>query len=54
MTTFFIVFGGIALFAVLVTTWDLIARRVNRRPSARLESPAAQARGQHGSAGKQR
>ena len=35
MTTYFIVFGGIALFAVLIVTWDLIARRLNRRRSAR-------------------
>ena len=38
MTTFFIVFGGITLFAVLVATWDLIARRWNRRRGARSES----------------
>jgi hypothetical protein len=35
MTTYFIVFGGIALFVALLATWDLLASRQNRRRKLR-------------------
>ena len=31
MTGIYILFGTIFLFSVIVTIWDLVARRVNRR-----------------------
>ena len=31
MITFYIVFGGIALFAVIITTMDWLARRQRRK-----------------------